>query len=468
MPVTTPLARRWARLGADNRGFILGAMSVVPLAVWWLGWYPGFFSSDSIDQWGQVLRFEISNQHPAFHTWVMWLVTRVWTGPGMVTLIQVAALALVLAVVARRLVQLGARPWAAGLVVIAIAALPAVGATTVALWKDVPFAIAMLWAFAELLGLAARPERWDRLAPSVRLGFALALVWLFRHNGFITVVIIGAAVVWRLRHRRRVLAGFTAALVGSVAVVNLVLFPIVGVDRTAIQPATVFVSDVAASLVHEPSNFDAGEVAYLETIAPLEVWRERYDCHDSTPLVFAAEFDRGVILDDPGRFRDLVVATYLRDPDTVAGHRWCAAAYLVVPWQTGSAYFHRPPFAIPDNPYGIVRRPLSDRAYDLTFAMYQWAEAPDRLWFTWRPGIAVWAAVIALGLAVARRRARGLVWPAGIVCAHLANVALTTPAQEFRFAFPIYLMSFALAAAAMARALGHPVGRVPPTDTGEG
>jgi hypothetical protein len=175
--------------------------------------------------------------------------------------------------------------------------------------------------------------------------------------------------------------------------------------------------------------------------------------------VFAAEFDRGVILDDPGRFRDLVVATYLRDPDTVAGHRWCAAAYLAVPWQSGSAYFHRPPFAIAENPYGISRRPISDRAYDVTFAVYQWAEAPQRLWFTWRPGIALWAAAIALVIAAFRRRAGGLGWPAAFIVAHLANVALTTPAQEFRFAFPLYLMSLALAAAALVRvAASGPVG----------
>jgi len=56
----------------------------------------------------------------------------------------------------------------------------------------------------------------------------------------------------------------------------------------------------------------------------------------------------------------------------------------------------------------------------------------------------VWAAAIALALAAARGRAARLALPVTLIVAHIANVALTTPAQEFRFAFPIYVMSLVL------------------------
>lgn len=455
-PRLGPAARRWEALKPEDRGFAWGLVAALPLMVWWLGWFPGFLSSDSIDQWGQVIRFDISNQHPAFHTWLMWLATRVWTNPGAVTLLQVLAMTVVLAIVARRLVQLGAHPWVAGLMVFVVASLPMVGATTIALWKDVPFTIAMVWAFTELLGYAAHPDRWSRIAPAVRLGVALSLVWLFRHNGFITVVIIGSLLLGHLRRERRALVGFVASLVGSIAAVNLILYPLIDVDRTSIQPATVFVSDVAASFVHEPTNFTVDEVGYLASIAPLDVWRSQYDCHDSTPLLFSPDFNRGAIIAEPAEFRDLVIATYLRDPDTVLGHRWCAASYLVVPWQSGSAYFHRPPFEIPPNEYGVSRRPVSDRANAATFAMWRWVDVPGRLWFTWRPGVAVWSAAIALSVAVKRGRARGLALPVALIVAQTANVALTTPAQEFRFAFPTYVMSLVL--------IGVTIVRVGPTD----
>ena len=445
------LAHRWQVLQPDDRGLVLGLLAGVPLLVWWLGFYPGFLSSDSIDQWGQVLRFDISNHHPAFHTWLMWLATRGWTSPGAVTLVQVAAMAAVLAVGARRLVQLGAGPRAAAGVVVAIAALPAVSTTTIALWKDIPFTIALVWAFTELLGYAARPESWPRLAPAVRLGAALCLVWLLRHNGFITVVIIAGIVVWRLRRERRPLLGFVGTLVAGIGAVNLVLYPLIVVDRSAIDPAMVFVPDVAASFVHEPQNFSAEEVGYLASIAPLEVWRSDYDCHDSTPLVFNPEFEAEVVLADPGRFRHLVIATYLRDPDTVLGHRWCASSYLVVPWQIGSTYFHRPPYEVPENEYGLVRQPVSDRAHAVTDRVFRWAGEPAHLWLTWRPGLVVWAGVVALVIAMQRRQAQGLALPVALIAVHMMNVAVSSPLQEFRFAFPIYLMSLLLVGSVFAR-----------------
>jgi hypothetical protein len=431
----------WA---AEHRAFAVGLVSVLPLLVWWLGWFPGFVSGDSVDQLGQVARGRFTNQHPAFHTMVMWLLTRLWDHAGMVTLAQVLAMAAVLAVAARRLAQLGVPAWLAGGSAVAVAALPAVGTTTIALWKDVPFTIALLWALTELLGLAADPSGWERRGPPLRLGAALALVWLFRHNGFITVVLLGAALAWLLRHRRRALALVAAPLVAGVAAVNLVLFPLVGVERASIQPASVFIGDVAASFVHNPSRFGADDTAYLSAVAPPEVWRRLYDCRDTTPLVFSDEFARGVILRDAARFRSIVVRTYLRDPLTVAGHRWCVASFLFVPPQPSGAYFHRPPFDVHPNDLGIERRPISPRAFAATFRVFQWAEPDGRLWLTWRPALALWAAAAAVGLLARRRALTGLVPVLVLVGAHVVNVVATSPAQEFRFGFPVYVMCLLL------------------------
>jgi len=86
---------------------LLGALTILPLLVWWLGWFPGFLTSDSIDQLGQADRFEFSNFHPASHTITLWAVTRVWNNPAAVTLVQAIAMAGLLGLTARRLVRLG-------------------------------------------------------------------------------------------------------------------------------------------------------------------------------------------------------------------------------------------------------------------------------------------------------------------------------------------------------------------------
>ena len=83
------------------------------MLVWWLGWYPGFLSSDSVDQLQQVASENFTNGHPAFHTISMWFVTRFWDSPAAISLLQIILLALVLAFIARRLIALGVPLWLA-------------------------------------------------------------------------------------------------------------------------------------------------------------------------------------------------------------------------------------------------------------------------------------------------------------------------------------------------------------------
>ena len=468
MPLPAAISTRWRDSEAHHRATLIGILSVVPLLLWWLGWFPGLLSSDSIDQLGQVNRFEFSNQHPAAHSLLMWLITRLWDHAGMITLVQVVAMAAVLAFIAGRLARAGLPAVGAGVVAIGIAALPAVSATTITIWKDVPYTVCLLWAFGELLGLATDPGGWDRRTPVIRLGLALAGVWLFRHNGFLTVVPV-LVVAWLLCRRTSARGVYRAGVtaLGVVAGIMFLLYSLVGVDRGSIEPGTVFISDVAASLHHEPHNFSDTELEYLSRIAPLEVWSMAYDCHDSTPLVFSPAFDSGVITADPGRFRSLVFDTYLRDPDTVLGHRWCAASYLVVPWQPDGAYFQRPPFDIPANDLGIDRDPISDRMFDVTFSIFQWAEPDSRLWLTWRPGLAVVGGSAAIAALAWRRRINGLGVAIALFTAQLANVALTTPAQEFRFAFALYVIGWLWVAVAAARLVGSD-GAVATAEAGEG
>lgn len=449
----SPLRRvPWWRIASDpGRALALGAASIVPLLVWWLGWFPGFMSSDSMDQWGQVLRFDFSNTHPAFHSWLMWLVSRAWTTPGAVTLAQVVAMAGVLALLARRLAEFGVSAWIAGIIAIGIAALPSVAATTVTVWKDVAFTIAILWLFAELLGLGVHPQRWTRIAPALRIGVALALIWLLRHNGFITVVAVAPWVLWRQRRGPAAVAACLGALVGLVATVYLVLYPLADVDGS-VTGVTLFLPDIAASYVHEPENFTTEEVAYLDSFAPRQVWEARYRCSDAVPLLFDPAFHRERGAEDPGRLTRLLFTTYLRDPDTTLGHRWCVARYLVVPWQVSTDYLHRPPWEIPVNDLGVQRDPLSYKAFAFTSAVYRWVNQPGRLWLTWLPALPLWLAGFALLWAKLRGRLRPLSLPVMLLVAHTANVALTSTAHEFRFAFPVYLMSWWLIAFAL---LGH-------------
>lgn len=418
---------------------LLASLSGLPLLVWWLGWFPGFVSFDVIAQLEEAASNTYFNQHPAIHTLLLDMSWSLLGSPGYLGLVQVVALAALLVVIARRLLRIGASPWLAVGAVWFVAALPAVGATTVALWKDIPFALGFLWIFAELLLLAHEGRAaWERAWTPVRMGLALAVVWLFRHNGFLTVVPLLVILGFVVRRR---LVPAVATLAACLLIVSGLIYRILDVNTEAIEPAGVFIADVAAVVRHRPEVFDESDFGVIQSIAPLEVWRSAYRCADSTPLLTHPQFDETIVTRDPAAFRSLIWKAVTRAPAVVAGHRICVGSFLFVPGTREGGFLHRPPYEVHPNTLGIVRDPLSGRAHRLTEAIYVWAEADSRIWFTWSPALPIVAASVGYLLVAFRRDMRRWGLPGLVLLIHSLNVVATSPAHEVRYAFPLYLVA---------------------------
>ncbi|MFQ5948037.1 MAG: hypothetical protein ACE5KX_04160 [Acidimicrobiia bacterium] len=426
---------------AADIAFWLGLGTVIPLLVWWLGWFPGFLSKESLEQLAEVEQFRFTSLYPPIHTIALWAGTRLWNTPGAVALLQVLAMVLLLATVSRRLTRLGMPVAVAVGTVWAVSSLPAVGSITVAVWSDVAFALALVWTFVELLALARLGDAfWANRANQVRLGSALALVWLLRRSGPLTVVLLAFVFLVVYRDRLRSLAVSAGVLVATVLFVQAILYSVFPVDRVSPAVGDLYPSVVASSLTHEQESFSASELAYLETIAPLDVWTGAYLCEDGSALIKDRDFDPDAIRREPRRFRSLMLRSVVRDPDTALGHRLCAASFLFIPRQPLGGVFERVPYAIPANDLGLERSPVSDGAFRLTKAILVRTEQPDDLWLWWRPGLLVWLAMATYVALAVRRRFR-LLWPGAAFAAHLVALVVTAASPAFRYALGIYLIS---------------------------
>ena len=87
----------------------------------------------------------------------------------------------------------------------------------------------------------------------------------------------------------------------------------------------------------------------------------------------------------------------------------------------------------------MARQPIVEAAFDITDRFWRWAEPDSRLWLTWRPAIVLLPSLAAV--VVFAFRARRFLLPSALLVAHTLNVMATTPAQEFRYAYPLYLMA---------------------------
>lgn len=112
----------------------------VPMAVFWsvflLAFWPGILSTDSVNQWSQVLTGNFVDAHPASHTILLWLITRVWFHPAAIALAQIVSTAVVIAWGLGKLHQAGAPSNLLWLISGIFAISPVDNVMVITLWKE--------------------------------------------------------------------------------------------------------------------------------------------------------------------------------------------------------------------------------------------------------------------------------------------------------------------------------------------
>ncbi len=435
--------------------------------VWWLAFFPGVVSYDSLDQWRQILAGKYQNWHPALHTWTLWLLTRVGHSFASVSLVQVALTAALLGrllAVARRL---GAPRWLVWAAAGWLALSPLFGRGVIAVWKDDAFALAVLWTVLLLLESVVA----GALPPALgtRLGVGLALVWLLRHNGPTVALPTLALAGWY--HWRRSRAGVRRAAAVCLAAVVAVgaSYRIAHVGRASPVLQQHYLIHQVAGLVAAGTPLSDADAATLETLLPLDAWRAAYTCRSANVLLWSSG-----LRDRPLRDRRLLLVPVwarlaARNPGALFAHWRCVSRYLWDP--TAELHFGPLPIhadlgMVDPNPHGVAvasRLPAAQRrlaeVVNATTVPGSWA----RLVF-WQPAVALYVLVAALAVALARARTAA---PLVVFLPALANtlgVLALSSSPELRFQWPVALLApvaVCLAGADWRRVTPRPPRRVP-------
>lgn len=188
-------------------------------SVWFLAFYPGAMSPDSIGQWSTAIGlYPLDDAHPVLSTlWVKLFATLV-PHPAFYVVCQVGLLAAAYAAILAWWNKNGIPQGVCTGLALLFGLLPNLGIYAVTMWKDVPFLMALLW-LAFLFARAATKKRlgWGFVAEAA---IALSMVALFRHNGFIIALVCGATLLV-LAFRRRLVLLAAAALAGLVLSLSL-------------------------------------------------------------------------------------------------------------------------------------------------------------------------------------------------------------------------------------------------------
>ncbi|MCX6355926.1 MAG: hypothetical protein NTZ78_13640 [Candidatus Aureabacteria bacterium] len=172
------------------------AFSSGVLVLWLLGQWPGWVTWDSFVCWTESVTLDFSNYHPYLYCLYLLAIRQLWDSPAAVALVQIGMTAALGSYIFYFCISRGPR-WVAIVVIpfflACVFSIP-VGIYTISIWKDIPFALLILfWAFFLFYSsIQKRAGHLLRYAPMsvVWLSLLLVLLCMVRHNGIINIVVI--------------------------------------------------------------------------------------------------------------------------------------------------------------------------------------------------------------------------------------------------------------------------------------
>jgi hypothetical protein len=431
---------------------------------WWAAFYPALMSYDSAAYVLQVTVGPWVDNYSVLYNAFVWVSLHATGGLAALALAQTLAMSAVFSYTVIAFRRLGVRGrWTAAAVVVA-AALPPTGTFVIFIWKDVGFVICLLLVLPTVAHLVSlresanwrRDRRVNRLI--VALGAELLGLMLFRLNGFLIVVIAAAILLIVLPGVRLRLTAAVAAAAFLVYLLNFVVYPALGVQKTpAWEAYSIQYADIAVAYADRSYTFTPADLRVMERAAPLAKWKATADCYDSDPSTsILGPAARSEPLD--GQLMALWLRVLKRSPDLIVGARICRGSIawsvfsgpasvrantvhdptVIDPNLWGLAY--RP--GMPDNPYrGALRtRPLSTTLNHVGLFLRALSNTPQFDWLLWRGAFWCYLSYLAVWLFARRRRNWALLSLGAIVAGQQLGIMVDVPAQLFRYmAAPIFL-----------------------------
>lgn len=402
---------------------------IITSLIWWLSFYPGFYSGDSFGALDQAKSGHISNIYTAAWPLALRILTIGGRVPALGTLACVLLLSYSVAYFCRTALPKSSAKITTALLLVT----PGVGAMGITLWHDIPMTAGLLLVLAVTIKSAnftldVSRSDWIHLV----IGAILAS---FRPNGLPTLVVYFLLLFLFCRSAKVIKFGLVTILI--MLVFSLVTTWTVG-QHSLVSPVYAqewMRSDVACTWAMSASKVPSEIQGEMEMIAPLSQWNNASGCTFLNNLRFSSDqLDRST-KDVPGIWWNL----FRSDPFGVLHIHAIRNAYLLPIPTTGAMY---PPFI--NSIIELPDRGISFAAPKIVAALRPYVRA----WNGLRPVTAFagfWLAVL-LGIVTLSKRSRNSALPAFILSLAVEGLLFTfAPIPDGRYALLVLIVGQALA-----------------------
>ncbi len=412
---------------------------VIPIALVWiiylLAFFPGMMSADSMDQWGQVLSSHFVDHHPAFHTFLLWLLVHIYPSPAVIAIAQIIALAIVAGLWFAFFERLGISRWAIWPIALIFATVPINGTMVNTLWKDIPYGIAVLGLTLIVATIVVTNGRWIQSLPAqIVLGVTIALVMLIRHDGL--VLALGTIVLLILAYTSKWKSWLVACLICAFLYFGIrgPIYNWVGVEKSTISQEGSLSLYKGMMYARQGSETD-------QLISSIGLNTFKWNCDiwkTMEPGTFKADLNTSI------SYSQVATNFIRRIPNMALYYARCARSLDWIIWDPYGEVRNTShvEVLVDPNPYGIKadsKIPLL-REWIAQW-VYQTSHDTGLNWFIWRPAIFMYLSLfISMVLILRNRDLRfGLVSIPILIQSITFTLILTEP--NYRYHYAVFLVA---------------------------
>lgn len=416
--------------------------------------YPGIMTPDSINQLEQILGvIPWSNHHPWVHTLIFGLFYHIGyalTGNMVIavsvyTFFQMCLLAASAAYFISTLRSHKIRPFVLLLITAFYALIPYHAVFSVTVWKDIPFAAAVLFFSCAILRLSVQNQICAKNL--LTLAISSVMICLFRSNGWYAFLLALPFLLFGFRHKAKAVYPplFTALLLSII-----VKYPVM--SAFDVQPPD-FIESVCipmqqiTAVICNDRYLSAEELALIEEVVDLTYIHDLYNptfADNIKELVRAGNQD--YLVSHKTEFLKLWIDLGLRYPgdyltayvDQTYGYWYPDSFYLVAEAEGVSAT----DLGVSHTP--LIGGPLVIKAKEIAVKLGSMVPIYGTLWSM---GVAGWVLLFSISVTIIRRDYHKLICYLPGVALLLSVLAATPVATEFRYVYflvlclPFYLIT---------------------------
>ena len=299
--------------------FFCSLICFVILFVTFLAYFPGGISPDNVSQWKQIQSFEFDNWHPVFHTFLMYLTTRIVNSYPFVIFVQIVFFSIAMAYLLSTLESWGFSKKVLMTVELFVVLNPLVRNLLMYGWKDAALTIFLMFLFSFVTNIYFTDGLWlSRMRNVVLLSVLTAFATLVRHNAFFyTLPLVLFIVLFYFKKSKKAI--FLPAAV--LAIYFLVVGPFYNMLNVT-KPDNVFSESVGIPMtimgdVMKKNKDVLPEKTrnFLLDIAPAEKWEEVYECGNYNSIKFESMHQEVIDNISVREFFEMTLDTIKRDPE---------------------------------------------------------------------------------------------------------------------------------------------------------